>query len=93
MRRNKPLVRNKNINKISKKTKDSLALYTEKRSLDHEQQVCFVCKTENHKSNMEPHHPKRRLGDNLMYYKYVCQECHRWIHENGKKAKELGYLE
>jgi len=40
------------------------------------------------------HHKKGRVGDlylNDTEFMSVCRECHRYIHDNPKLAKELGY--
>lgn len=41
----------------------------------------------------ECHHVRGRNGDLLLDERYwlpVCFNCHRWITEHGKKARELG---
>lgn len=44
----------------------------------------------------QPHHLRKRLGGNL-YDKStfigLCFECHTWVHDNEKRARELGWLE
>lgn len=41
------------------------------------------------------HHSRGRgpkLTADKRFFKAVCGDCHRWIHENGVKARELGLL-
>ncbi len=42
----------------------------------------------------EIHHKKGRIGDNLTdsnYFLAVCRNCHNWIEDNPKMAKEFGF--
>ena len=51
-------------------------------------QVCALCGTNGTKNSLERHHPRRRLGNNLFIYEYVCRGCHREI-EDGKHLDHL----
>lgn len=53
---------------------------------------CHVCRSTTDIREMDFHHPNGRIGDNLFNFVTVCRPCHNWIHQNPKKAKELGYL-
>lgn len=42
----------------------------------------------------EVHHKKGRIGDlltDVTFFLPVCRECHQWIEDNPKLAKEKGY--
>lgn len=93
MKRNKHLKRKKGINKLSNKRENYLAKYKELASLDKEYQKCLVCGKHEIKQNLQIHHPKGRIGNNILYYKYACSHCHTWIHENANESLKLGYLE
>lgn len=52
---------------------------------------CYCCR--NRKT--EPHHMHGRTGHFLCARHFIiplCRRCHRWVHGNPKKAKELGLL-
>ncbi len=43
----------------------------------------------------EVHHVRGRSGNYLLDQRYwlaICQMCHAWIHDNAKKARQLGLL-
>ena len=42
---------------------------------------------------MEPHHPRGRIGVNILYYFWITPTKHNWIHAYGKEARERGYLQ
>jgi hypothetical protein len=54
--------------------------------------MCERCKKER---ATEIHHKAQRHGTLLNRYDLfaaLCSGCHRWIHENGKEARRLGWL-
>lgn len=54
-----------------------------------EHHICESCTC---KRATEIHHKKGRIGDALYnHFLAVCHECHEWIENNPKEAKELGY--
>lgn len=77
---------------ISDNKKSFLDKYIEQKENDQEDQVCKLCNKNVKKSECEPHHTHGRVGENLLKYIWIHPECHKWIHENSKKARELGLL-
>jgi 5-methylcytosine-specific restriction endonuclease McrA len=52
---------------------------------------CLVCTKAN---AVDVHHVAGRYGKGLTdvnNFLPVCRQCHNWIHENGKEARELGF--
>lgn len=53
--------------------------------------ICAKCHTI---EKLERHHPKGRIGDHLYHWIYLCEPCHRWVHEvDPKRAYETGWLQ
>ena len=63
------------------------------KKADHHMQTCRACGERSMRSEMEPHHPKGRHGENILRYFWIHSHCHRWIHDNPKEATEMGLLE
>jgi len=81
------------INPVSDKRKTRLKIYYHVRNeYLTDRTKCEVC---NKRNSMDIHHIAGRLGDKLndkTNFLAVCRPCHNWIHENGKAAREQGYL-
>jgi len=41
---------------------------------------------------LERHHPAGRIGQRILIYVYITPAKHRWIHDNSKAARELGWI-
>ena len=55
-------------------------------------QKCAITGVVKPKSQLDPHHPKGRCGENILYYFWIVKSYHDWIHANGKEARSLGFL-
>ena len=77
----------------SKKRQKWLAKYRAKAAADDLIQTCPVCGERELKTLMDRHHTNGRatLSD-LLTYIYVHRKCHDKIHQNGKWARENGFL-
>jgi hypothetical protein len=83
------------LRKVSIKRKAQNVLYLKRRAE-------FFARPENLKCKVFPllqatdiHHMAGRKGDMLLderFWLAVSREGHRWIHENPKKAMELGFI-
>jgi hypothetical protein len=54
--------------------------------------ICERCKKS---KATEVHHKAQRHGSLLNRYDLfaaLCAGCHRWVHENGKEARRLGWI-
>ena len=54
--------------------------------------ICERCKKS---KATEVHHKAQRHGSLLNRYDLfaaLCSGCHRWVHENGKEARRLGWI-
>jgi hypothetical protein len=40
----------------------------------------------------DPHHVGGRIGEHILEFRLVCRTHHRWIHDNGKMARKMGWL-
>lgn len=85
------LKRGKPLNRVSKKHKAELAVYSDKRKtyllLNPYCEICGVLAT-------DIHHKERR-GKNLNNeetWMPLCRPCHQKVESNGKWARENGYL-
>ncbi len=45
-----------------------------------------------YRSNLERHHPFRRLNWAILLYRYVTPEFHEWIEANGTRARRMGLI-
>ncbi len=92
IKRNAALRSKKRINRVSKKHKINLAVYSDTRKTYLlSNPYCEVCGCE----ATQIHHKKRRgshLND-VSTFLAVCHLCHSKIESNGKWAREMGYLE
>jgi hypothetical protein len=77
---------------MSAKKDDLKKQYRESKKADHHWQVCRACGERGMKSELEPHHPKGRHGENILEYFWIHPACHRWIHDNPKEATQMGLL-
>jgi len=83
---------------MSEKEKERQQSYRDKLYEDfnkNETQQCCRCQLRCSiddvlSGNFHRHHPRGRAD--ILDYLYVCHRCHRWIHENPKESRELGYL-
>lgn len=80
------------INPMSKKKKEWNDKYIKQKNEDNEIQKCPKCNVTGFKAAMEPHHPKGRADENILFYWWMHGECHSWIHEHPNKARELKLL-
>lgn len=80
------------LRKVSKKREDWLKKYNEQAEDDAEYQTCPRCKITSHKDSMERHHPWRRDNENILKYWWMHKECHKWIHDHPKEAREQQLL-
>lgn len=82
------------IKPISDKRAEELAKYREVRAeykKAHPQCEVLGCT----KKGQDLHHKNERHGKRVYdseYFMSVCRYHHRWIHENPKEAREMGYL-
>ena len=67
--------------------------YKELARKDDNLQRCAVCGVAGSKKHLDRHHHKRRVGENLLEYIYVCRACHNEIENDGDWAREKGFLE
>jgi hypothetical protein len=75
--------------RVSDKKQEWLDKYHAQIEKDAVRQVCAVCGTVGTKNSLERHHPRRRLGKNILIYEYVCGiPCHVEI-ENGEHPEHL----
>jgi 5-methylcytosine-specific restriction endonuclease McrA len=85
------LKRGKRINRVSKKHKIELAVYSDKRKAYLlRNPYCVVCGC----LASQIHHKARR-GKNLNNeetWMSVCQPCHQYCHDNQKEAEKKGYI-
>lgn len=54
---------------------------------------CACCHHLFHKDVLEPHHPFGRIKERILAFVWLCQPCHRIIHDEGKQARSLGWLQ
>jgi hypothetical protein len=80
------------LKKVSKNKEYWLRLYNDKKETDEIDQHCQVCKRESNKFSLDRHHPRGRSKDLILYYIYVCRECHTYIHEHPNESRNLGLL-
>ena len=67
-----------------------------------ENEFCHVCKLRaesgedcGQRLSTETHHSRGRIGRLLLaeeFWLAVCSSCHSWLHDNPKKAREIGAL-
>lgn len=83
------------IRKVSKKQSANLRLYAKVREETLFENPNCQAITEHCSYNAtEIHHKKGRIGELLTdkrYFLAVCRNCHTWIEEHPKEAKELGF--
>lgn len=77
---------------MNKKRKKLLDVYRQAKKDDDPVQLCAVCKERSPKAEMEPHHTNGRRGPDLLCYLWLHPLCHRWVHDNPKKAEERELL-
>ena len=84
------------IKKVSDKKKIMDAMYTKLRRIQLEQFPTCQINTEHCSTvSTEIHHSAGRLGDNYLginTWFATCRECHTWVHNFPKEARELGFL-
>lgn len=79
---------------VSKKRQKWIKAYQSKKEADDMVQTCPVCNRRGLKTYMDRHHTQGRNSlEAILTYIYVHRECHNKIHENGKWARENGFLE
>ncbi len=88
-----PMKRKKALNKVSAKKRRWMDQYVVQKIRGAEWQKCPHCVGYAHKSMMEPHHPFGRVKERLLIYVWICKGLHQWIHDNGKVARELGWIQ
>jgi uncharacterized protein YlaI len=92
IKRNVSLRSKKRINRVSKKHRINLAVYSDARKTYLlSNPYCEVCGCE----ATDIHHKARR-GKNLNNtdtWMAICRLCHQRVESNGKWAREMGYLE
>ena len=92
IKRNAALRSKKRINRVSKKHKINLAVYSDARKTYLlSNPYCELCNRE----ATQIHHKKRRgnyLND-VSTFLAVCAFCHNIIESNGKWARQMGFLE
>lgn len=78
------------INKKSPKQKNREREYLKlRKEYLKNNKICEICKIA---VATDMHHKKGRIGDNLFKdFLAVCRNCHTFVEENPKIAKELGY--
>ena len=83
--------------RISDKRKEWLEQY--KRILEvYIPSACARCRMrgnnwKHYGGDFEPHHPfKRTTREFCCVVVPLCEECHRWIHDNSSAAKEEGWF-
>lgn len=54
--------------------------------------MCPLCDKVGFPSFMDPHHINGRIGANILSYVWVHRDCHTWIHNNPREAKQLRLL-
>jgi hypothetical protein len=54
---------------------------------------CAVCKCILRKEMVSWHHPRGRIKARLLCFVPLCQRCHDRIHDNGKIARDFGYIQ
>lgn len=83
------------IRKVSKKQASKLNVYLKLRASYLTAHSYCQAKTDNCSYNStEIHHRRGRIGNDLTdvnYFLAVCRNCHNWIEDNPKEAKELGF--
>ncbi len=67
-------------------------LYIQKKKDGDPFVKCEVCKSIGTKGMFHPHHPLGRIGERILRFVWLCPMCHSEIHDNGKWAREQGYL-
>jgi len=93
-----PLKRGKPLAKVSAKKQSWHDKYHAKTDEDKMIQHCANCGLSGNKNGpwLERHHFRGRHGENIMHYVYICGPggcgIHRQIHDNGKLAREQGWL-
>jgi hypothetical protein len=80
------------INPMSKKKTEWNNKYIKQKQKDEEIQICPKCNLSDLKSNMEPHHPKGRANENILFYWWMHPECHAWIHAHPNEARKQNLL-
>ena len=93
MKRRKPLKRStKPIRRVSKVRRTRLTKYAELRlAFLRERLYCEVCRKA---VSTQVHHLAGRMGQKLCDFSRclaVCFNCHRYIHDNPKWARENGF--
>jgi ribosomal protein L24E len=76
------------VRRVSKRRQEWLDKYHAQIEQDDWVQECEVCGLRASKNALQRHHPRRRLGKNILYYIYVCYICHEEI-EKGRHPEFL----
>ncbi len=87
------LLRKTPLRKISPEKALWMRLYREKKKLDHAFQNCCRCSQGDVIQRLERHHHSGRHNHWLLEYCWLCKSCHKWVHDNAREARELGYLQ
>ena len=91
LKRGRPLKARKGLNRVSKKHRAELAVYSGKRKAYLlSNPFCDICGVE----ATDIHHKARRGKNlnNVETWMPVCRQCHQYIESNGKWAREHGYI-
>lgn len=54
--------------------------------------ACASCGRRRPVGELDPHHPCGR-GVHILYYFWICKSLHRKIHDNGTRAREVGWIQ
>lgn len=88
------------LRRVSKKRAHDLAIYRSlKKYVLLQRYFCEYPATDGCPSCMKPateiHHMRGRAGamlNNVKYWLPICREHHRYLHDHGREARELGLL-
>lgn len=82
----------KAINRKSEKRADQEEVYKAlKKAYMLKEPFCERCA----RNATEIHHKNGRNGDRLNdinFFMSICRDCHKWVHNHPKEARENGYL-
>ncbi len=89
------------LRQVSKQKQKWIDLYHAQIDDDAEIQTCTfpvpeninkICGVTGHKETLQRHHTHGRDKENILKYKYRCNDHHDWIHKHPNKAREIGEL-
>lgn len=67
-------------------------MLTEARREQQQERGHGYCRRCGRECDPEPHHIWGRIGAWILAFVLICRTCHRFIHDNPRKARETGWL-